>query len=150
MSDYQSRRGGLQTPARVFVNVDNDTMFGNGTIETPLRAADAAPTPPTVQQLDVSGLTGAVDGTSDVTFVTFSGSSPASVTLTLADGTVDGFRKRVAIAAADGLDWALVPTSLASFIGIAYGASGGTAMFVWSADAGTWYIEDQRSGLPYS
>ena len=105
---------------------------------------------PTVQQLDVAtGLGGVVDGTSDVTFVAWTGllpEGPLAVPLVLDDGTVDGFVKTVAISGLPNVSFTITPTNFASGTAVSFTDAGGSATFVWSSNLGTWFLTATSGG----
>lgn len=105
---------------------------------------------PTVQQLDVAtGLGGVIDGTSDVTFVAWTGplpEGPLAVPLVLDDGTVDGFVKTVAISGLTNVSFTITPTNFASGTAVSFTDAGGSATFVWSSNLGTWFLTATSGG----
>lgn len=142
MPDVKVTDNGPPVPSTILVNVDNETVFGDGSLEHPLRASGAAPAP-TVENLTLNLGPYAVDATSDVTFVTYGGPvpefPPATIVVTLPDGTVDGFQKVVVFNPTGGIiSYQLTPTNFANGTSIDYDE--GTATFVWSTVAGAWYL----------
>lgn len=141
--NVQVLRGGAPVPSKILVNVDNETVFGDGSIENPLRAPGAGGTP-TVQNLSVQLAGGALNPAADVAFVTFDsggGGGPATVNLTLADGTVDGQQITISAAAADAIEWNIVPASFVSGTDVAIAAGqSGRVTLVWNDTLGGWQL----------
>lgn len=147
MSDYQSRAGGVPTLSRTLVNVDNLTMFGNGAIDAPLRAAGGAGGAP--QYLAVTSSTGIANGTAPTTFVSYAGlphEGPATETITLEDGLEDGFAKIVTFTAALNTEWVLEPTNFLSGTSITF-AAGGAARLIWDATQAGWILASMQGGV---
>lgn len=129
-------------PSTLLVNVDNETVFGDGSLEHPLRCTGGG----TVQSVSVTGAAVSVNGSSSVSFVHPSASGPLSVVVTLDDATIDGFQKTVTLGAADAYDYTLQPTNFLSGSNVTFPATGGAALLVWSETDGGWYLVSTEGG----
>jgi hypothetical protein len=149
MADSQSLRGGAPTHSPVLANVDNETMFGTGSIQSPLRA-EAQDIPPTTEHVAAASSSAALDPDVDISFVRYAAVVPEGgiiVGVTLPNGSVDGQRHVVVFAARNLVTWTLT----ASFQQITYPiGEQGAAVFVWDSTLGllgSWRIASVYNGV---
>lgn len=139
--ETKARAGGRVNKSDILVNVDNVTMFGNGTIEHPLTAS---PGSVTIEHIANSGDDAdvAASPTVNISFVT-DGSSSEVGNVTLADGQVDGFQKTIIIRQSTA-QWTITPENMIGGGEILIQGSGlfrgGSAVLAWDATAGAWEV----------
>jgi len=137
MTDYQKVAGGVPVASPDIVTADQTTIAGSGTAYDPLRVIGAGA--PSVEHITGDG---AASPTKDVTFCASGG---ASADITLADGTVDGFRKTFIFAADfDDATYTLTPAHFDIGGGrtrVQFPADfGGGIVLVWNASRGAWGV----------
>ncbi len=136
MSEQQARAGGRVTESEIFINADQVTMFGNGTIDHPLHTAGSSA--PTVEHLLIETDEGAASPTVNTTFVEADTESEV-VNITLADGETDGFQKTIVFTGSGGPQWEITPANFADGVSIIL-SDFGSAKLVWNATAGSWSL----------
>ncbi len=151
MPQVQILRGGAPVKNTILVNVDNETVLGDGSIEDPLRAPGGAGAI-TTEHVEITAGTGAVDPAKTVSFVAYTGlipEDPSSEIVTLADGTTDGQQKEILLGSANNIQWRITPDNFAnspgSFIQFTTGGTGG-ALLTWDATAGNWALVSAFNG----
>lgn len=140
MSEQQTRAGARVTDQRVFVNADQSTMFGNGTIDHPLHTLGGGEL--TTEHIDVD-TEGAASPTVNTTFATdIEGAEVTNVTL--ADGETDGFQKTIVLLTSE-TQWEITPANFGNGSSITFLGTG-SAKFVWDADDGAWSLVSMLGG----
>lgn len=150
MPNVQILRGGAPVKNTILVNVDDETVMGDGSIENPLRAIGGGGAI-TTEHIEFPP-TSAVDPDVTVTFVGYDGLIPEisnPFPVTLADGATDGQQKQVIFSGAVNVQWRLTPANFAnspgSYIQFPSGGTGG-ALLTWDAIAGNWALVSTFNG----
>lgn len=145
MTESRALAGGRRTPSPVLTNVDNLTMFGTGSIQSPLRAEGGGGGNPTTEHISTTLAGGALDPDVDVSFVSILASPepPQAIEMTLAAGTTDGQRKLAVFQLRTNVTWQL--TASGQTIEIT-ADEGGAAELVWDSTAAAWKIVSIQNG----
>lgn len=146
----QILRGGAPVKNTILVNVDDETVTGDGSIENPLRAVGGGGAI-TTEHIEVPE-TDDLDPAITVTFVAYNGLVPEisnPFPVGLADGTTDGQQKEVIFASATNVQWRLTPANFAnspgSYVQFPSGETGG-ALLTWDAITGFWSLVSTFNG----
>lgn len=136
MPDVVILPGGAPVKNTILVTVDEETMFGDGSPENPLRSESAGEG--SVLHVSSAELAISLDGVTTKTFVTYTGEvGPEPVAVVVADGEFDGVSKRIVLEQRDGVTWVIqgsgIPTEETT--------GSGSAVIVWDAQGGggQWY-----------
>ena len=111
-------------------------------------AGPATPAAPTTERVTATqNLAGVpVSPTIDVSFVTGDGNSEPQF-VTLANGTVDGFEKKIVYYGSPAAPLTITPASFENGTEVTLPDTGGTAIFIWDNVAATWSLAATYGGV---